>query len=145
MNLDRVQLGIPRAEPQADTCSALPAGGADAFDPFKTVELLFQDSRNALLNDVWGGGWEACAHAHPCRRKLRKILEPQPQHGGQPSQKDEQAAHHRENGAPQEGLRDRPHPGRFRDGEDLSMKTPQKAPGAFQGGDSMKRLRYGWR
>ena len=135
---------IPRAEPQADTCSALTAGGADAFNPFKTVELLLQDSRNALLNDVWGGRWEACTHAHPCRRKLRKILESKSHHGGQPSQKNEQAAHHRENGAPQEGLRDRPHPGRFRNGEDLAMKTPRKASGAFQGGESMNRFRDVW-
>ncbi|CAI8167343.1 MAG: Uncharacterised protein [Synechococcus sp. CC9902] len=50
LNLDGIQFGVAAAEAEADAGTALAAAGADAFQSFETIELLFEHGSHALFH-----------------------------------------------------------------------------------------------
>ena len=89
LHLDRIQLRISFAEKQADACPSLAAGGADALKPLKAIELLLEDCRHALFDDVRSRCGERGTNAHTGWCQCREILQAEPGEGRETSQQNQ--------------------------------------------------------
>ena len=111
LNLDRVQLGIARFEAQAEAGTALTAAGRHALKPFQTIELFFENGRDALLHHFRTCRWERGAHTHSSWCQLWKVFKAEAHQCNGACQQHKQAADDGEHRPPQERLGDGPQGG----------------------------------
>jgi hypothetical protein len=104
LGIDLIQLRIACREAEGDRAAVGTTAGADALQPFQSLELLLQQGRHPLLHHLRSTPGVAAAHGHPARGDRWQGLHLQTAEVQGAEQQHQQAQHQAEHGAAQEGI-----------------------------------------